>query len=115
MSDSIIQTGRQAVESAVTRFFHMCNSHCPGNLAPLLTPDVELVADRKAQGLEGVNAYFVGLWESYPDLTYRVESILIDGTGAAAEATYTDGQGGKGNHCFVFQFRGDLIRRVRVY
>lgn len=110
-----VQTGRQVVESAVTRFFHMCNSHCPGNLAPLLTADVELSAPESVQGPEAVNTYFVRKWEGRPDLTYRVESILIDGTTAVAETTFRNGDQAGGRECFIFQMKGDLIRRIRVY
>lgn len=115
MTQRAIQT-RQAIEQAVARFFHMCNTHCPGNLAPLMTPDVEvMVAGRKTQGQDPVHALLVWLWEGYPDLTFRVEHLLVDEAGAAAEVTYTGGPAERGAACVIFEFRGDLIRRVRAY
>lgn len=106
---------REAMDVAVSRFFHMSNSHCPGNVAPLLTADVEFQADENASGQDAVNAYFVRLWEAYPELTFRVENMIADEHGAAAEVSYTGGPGGNGQRCFVFQFRGDHIRRIRCY
>ena len=105
----------EATEQAVTRFFHMLNSHCPGNLAPLLTADVEIYADEEAKGLEAANAFFIRLWEAYPCINFVAESIIVGETGAAAEVTYEGGPKGKGSRCFVFHFRGDHIRRVRCY
>ncbi|MFZ5814372.1 MAG: nuclear transport factor 2 family protein [Bacillota bacterium] len=115
MTQSAVDAGRDTLEQAVTRFFHMCNTHCPGNLAPLMTPDVECLADRAAKGQEEVHAYFVELWEAYPKLTFLVQNVLVDGSGAAAEVTYTDGPHGSGARCLLFQFRGNLIRRIRCY
>lgn len=110
-----VMTERERIEQAVTRFFHMCNTHCPGNLAPLMTPDVELIeAVREARGQEGVHSYFVELWQDYPALTFRVEHVLVDGTVAAAEVTAED-DGGRGARCVVFHFRDGLIRRMRWY
>lgn len=115
MTQSAIQRDREVLEQAVTRFFHMCNTHCPGNLAPLMTHDVEFLADRESRGQDEVNAYFVWLWEAYPALTFLVESVLIDGSRAAAEVTYTGGPSGAGARCMLFQFRGDQVRRIRCY
>lgn len=111
----VSQTERERMELAVSRFFHMANSHCPGNLAPLLTDDVELLADQEARGEEAVHKYFVWLWDCYPELTFKVESTIVNGTSAAAEVTYAEGPNGKGARCFVLHFRGDLIRRIRCY
>lgn len=115
MTQSAIQGSRQAIEQAVARFFHMCNTHCPGNLAPLMTADIEVEVGRRAQGQDQVHALLVWLWEGYPELTIRVEQILVDESSAAAEVTYTGGSGERGAACVLFQFRGDLIRRVRAY
>lgn len=108
-------TDRDAMELAVNRFFHMANTHCPGNLAPLLTPDVLLLADQEAKGEEAVHAYFVFLWESYPELTFRVENVIVDGAAAAAEVSYEHGPQGTGARCFTFQFKQGRIRRIRCY
>lgn len=107
-------TERERIEQAVTRFFHMCNTHCPGNLAPLMTADVELIAEREARGQEDVHSYFVELWQNYPDLTFRVEHVLVDGTTAAAEVTAED-DGDSGSRCVVFHFRDGHIRRMKWY
>ena len=115
MSAETVQTGRQAVEAAIQRFFHMCNTHCPGNVAPLLTPDVEFLADQAANGIDATGAYFKWLWESYPDLTFRVENMVIDGLNVAAEVSYKNGPEKDGARCFVFRMKGDLIRRIRCY
>jgi len=115
MAQSVAEVSREALEQAVMRFFHMCNTHCPGNLAPLMTPDVELRADREARGQEAVNAYFVELWEGYPELTFSVENLLVDGSSAVAEVSYSHGPGGAGDRCIVMQFKGSLIRRMRSY
>src|SRR5690606_17854234 len=82
-----VMMDRVRVEEAVTRFFHMCNSHCPGNVAPLLTADVELIDRSEVRGHEDVHTYLVWLWQRYPDLTFRVEHVLVDGHLAAAEVT----------------------------
>lgn len=113
MSQSVM-TDRVRLEEAVTRFFHMCNSHCPGNVAPLLTADVELTAERTASGQEGVHSYLVWLWQTYPDLTFRVEHVLVDGPAAAAEVT-AEAQGERRARCVIFHFRDGLIRRMRWY
>jgi predicted ester cyclase len=102
------------LEQAVTRFFHMLNSHCPGNVVPLLTPDVELIADEKATGSEAVNAFFIRLWEAYPCINFTVENLIIS-EAVAAEVTFDGGPGGKGDRCMVFQFKGEKIRRIRCY
>lgn len=102
-------------EEVVTRFFNMLNSHCPGNVVPLLTTDVELLADEAATGQEAVNAYFMRLWEAYPCITFVTENMIVGETGIAAEVSYAAGPGGKGERCMVFAFRGDKIRRVRCY
>ncbi|HEY3368058.1 MAG TPA: nuclear transport factor 2 family protein [Symbiobacteriaceae bacterium] len=115
MTPGTVQTGRQAVEAAVSRFFHMLNTHCLANVSPLLTSDVELQADQAMKGLEAVNGYFKWLWDSYPSLAFRVESMIIDGTSVAAEVTYQDGPAKEGARCFVFQMRGELLRRIRCY
>jgi hypothetical protein len=115
MAQTADRTQVQVMEEQVTRFFHMLNSHCPVNTAPLLTPDVELHADERAVGQEAVNAFFLRLWEAYPCIAFRVENLIIGETGAAAEVTYTAGPGGQGARCLIFQFRGGLIRRVRCY
>lgn len=109
------QSERERLELAVARFFHMANSHCPANLAPLLTDDVELLADQQAQGEEAVHRYFVWLWDCYPELTFKLENAIVNGTSAAAEVTYTGGPGGRGARCIVLHFRGELIRRIRCY
>lgn len=106
---------REETELAVTRFFHMANSHCPGNLAPLFTPDVEWSGAEPIQGQEAVNAHFLRLWERYPELTYHVEDVLVDGERAAAEVTCEHGPGECRAHCVLFHFRGGRIRRIRVY
>jgi predicted ester cyclase len=115
MTHTIPESSRDQTEQAVTRFFHMCNSHCPGNIAPLMTQDVELVADESAQGQDGVNAYFVRLWDAYPELTFRVENTIVNHTGAAVEVAYENGPNGRGARCIVFHMRAGLIRRVRFY
>lgn len=113
MSQSVM-TDRVRLEEAVTRFFHMCNSHCPGNVAPLLTADVELIDQSEARGQEDVHTYLVWLWQAYPDLTFRVEHVLVDGNMAAAEVT-AEAQGECRSRCVVFHFRDGLIRRMRWY
>lgn len=115
MTHTAPATHKEAIEQAITRFLHMLNSHCPGNLAPLLTPDVEIFADDEAKGLEAANGYFIRLWEAYPCINMVAENIIVGDTGAAAEVTYEGGPQGKGARCFVFHFRGDQIRRVRCY
>lgn len=117
MSLGTVQTGRQAVEDAVTRFFHMCNTHCLPNVVPLLTSDVELQADQLLAGVEAVGGYFKWLWESYPSLAFRVDNVIIDSEGkhVATEVAYENGPAHSGVRCFVFQMRGDLIRRIRCY
>lgn len=113
MSQSVM-TERTRVEEAVTRFFQMCNSHCPGNVAPLLTADAEVLDARAARGPEGVHSYLVWLWQTCPDLTFRVEHILVDGHMAAAEVL-VEAQGECRRRCVLFQFRDGLIRRMRWY
>lgn len=115
MAGTISPSRRESMESAVSRFFHMSNSHCPGNLAPLLTTDAELRADENAAGHDAVNAYFVRLWEAYPEIIFRTENLIIGEHDAVAEVSYTGGPGGNGERCFVFNFRGDMIRRIRCY
>lgn len=115
MSQSISLTRREELEQAVTRFFHMCNTHCPGNLAPLLTYDVELIDVWEATGQDDVHKYFVWLWQAYPEMTYRVENMLVDGSAAAAEVTTVGGPQGRAQRCFVLHFRDGLIRRIRCY
>jgi hypothetical protein len=115
MSGTAAMTHHAAVELAVTRFFQMLNSHCPGNLAPLMTTDVELIADEEAAGQEAANAFFIRLWEAYPCISFVVRNVIINETGAAAEVTYANGPKGTGERCFVFQFKGEKIRRVRCY
>lgn len=109
-----VMTERERIEQAVTRFFHMCNTHCPGNLAPMLTADVELAAEREARGQEDAHSYFVWLWQTYPDLTFRVEHVIVDGTAAAAEVT-SEAKGLRLPRCVVFNFRDGLIRRIKWY
>lgn len=106
---------REAREQAVTRFFHMLNTHCPGNLAPLLTDDVELTAEAEVRGQTEVQAYLAKLWETSPCLAFSPKHILLDGDYAAAEVAYSGGQDGKGARCFILRFRDDKIRRIRVY
>ncbi|HWI61380.1 MAG TPA: nuclear transport factor 2 family protein [Symbiobacteriaceae bacterium] len=106
---------QELIEQAVVRFFHMLNSHCPGNVVPLLTADVELLADEKAEGAEAVNAFFIRLWEAYPCINFTVENLLVSETGAAAEVTYNGGPKGTGSRCMVFAFKGEKIRRIRCY
>jgi len=108
-------TVREAREQFVARFFHMLNTHCPANVAPLLTDDVELVADVEARGQVEVQAYLAKLWEASPCLAFVPKHILLDGDYAAAEVTYSGGQDGKGARCFILRFRDDKIRRIRVY
>jgi hypothetical protein len=115
MAKTIELTHHAIVELAIIRFFQMLNSHCPGNLAPLMTPDVELLADESAAGQETVNAFFMHLWEAYPCMSFVVQNVITNDTGAAAEVTYENGPKGKGARCLVFQFKGDKIRRVRFY
>ncbi len=115
MAQSVVEMDRNVVEQAVMRFFHMCNTHCPGNLAPLMTPDVEFLADENSVGQDAVNAYFVELWEAYPELTFVVENVLVDGSGAAAELSYTKGPDQNGTRCIIMQFKGNLVRRMRCY
>lgn len=105
----------EIIEQAITRFFHMLNSHCPGNLAPLMTTDVELEADDIAVGQDAVNQFFMRLWEGYPCITFSTENVIVNDVGAAAEVTYDNGPKGKGARCLIFAFRGDKIRRVRCY
>jgi predicted ester cyclase len=105
----------ETLEQAVTRFFHMLNSHCPGNVVPLLTSDVELIADEKAVGADAVNAFFIRLWEAYPCINFTAENLIISETAVAAEVTFDGGPGGKGDRCMVFQFKGEKIRRIRCY
>jgi len=109
-----VMTERERIEQAVTRFFHMCNTHCPANLAPLMTGDVELTAERASRGQEDAHAYFVWLWQTRPDLTFRVEHVLVDGVSAAAEVTVEE-QGQRREGCVIFHFRDGLIRRIRFY
>lgn len=115
MSQSMSLTQREALEQAVTRFFHMCNTHCPGNLAPLMTYDVELIDVGEVSGQEDVNKYFVWLWQAYPEMVYRVENMLVDGNTVAAEVTTAAGPQGRIQRCVIFQFRDGLIRRIRSY
>jgi hypothetical protein len=111
-----VQTSRQeAMEKAVTRFFNMLNSHCPGNVVPLLTPDVELQADENAEGQEAVNAFFIRLWEAYPCISFVITNLIVSEKGAAAEVSYSAGPNGKGERCMVFSFREEKIRRIRCY
>jgi len=105
----------ETIEQAVVRFFHMLNSHCPGNVVPLLTNDVELVADEQATGAEAVNGFFIRLWDAYPCINFTVENLIVSETGAAAELTYNGGPKGQGVRCMVFAFKGDKIRRIRCY
>ncbi|HYF95949.1 MAG TPA: nuclear transport factor 2 family protein [Symbiobacteriaceae bacterium] len=105
----------ETIEQAVVRFVHMLNSHCPGNVMPLMTPDVELHADETAVGAEAVNAFFIRLWEAYPCINFTVENLIISETGAAAEVAYQGGPKGQGDRCMVFAFRGEKIRRIRCY
>lgn len=106
---------REAVEAAVSRFFHMCNSHCPGNVAPLVTSDVEFHTGEVLHGPEEIHAYLVKLWEGHPNLAFRVDHVLVDENTAAAEVTCKDGPKEKAEGCFLFQLRGGLIRRIRWY
>ncbi|MDF2627426.1 MAG: hypothetical protein K0R39_1257 [Symbiobacteriaceae bacterium] len=106
---------QETIEQAVVRFLHMLNSHCPGNVIPLLTPDVELSADEKAAGAEAVNGYFIRLWEAYPCINFSVENLIVGEHGASAEVAYEGGPKGRGERCMVFAFKGDKIRRIRVY
>lgn len=109
------QVERDVLEQAVARFFHMYNTHCPGNLAPLLTDDVELLAPEEIQGRDAVHAYLSKLSERYPCMALVPANILVDGSRAAAEVTYTAGPNGSGGQCVLFDFRGDQIRRIRIY
>jgi len=115
MAKTLQETNLQSIEDAVIRFLNMLNSHCPGNLAPHLTPDAELQADEEARGLDAVNQFFIRLWDSYPCITFVPENIIVSESGAAAEVTYEAGPGGKGARCMVFSFKGDKIRRIRCY
>jgi|GEM_PF-2228792 len=115
MTQNAVQTDREVIEQAISRFVHMLNSHCPANLAPLMTADVELLADEEAKGTDAVNAFFVRLWEAYPCISFKVESTIIDENRAAVEVSYRSGPNNHGARCLVIKFRDGLLRRVRCY
>lgn len=115
MTNTVQPTRLATMEKTVSRFFNMLNSHCPGNVVPLLTTDVEILADETTVGQEAANAFFLRLWEAYPCITFVTTNMIVGETGVAAEVSYTAGPNGKGARCMVFSFRDDLIRRVRVY
>lgn len=105
----------EATEQMVTRFFQMLNTHCFANVVPLLTPDAEVLADEKSTGHDAVSAYFMRLWDAYPCISFVTQNLIVGETGACAEVTYQNGPNNTGARCMVFQFKGDLIRRVRCY
>lgn len=115
MSKTVPAPVLETIEQAVVRFVHMLNSHCPGNVVPLLTPDVELLADEKAVGADAVNAFFIRLWDGYPCINFTVENLIVSETGAAAELAYQGGPNGHGERCMIFAFKGEKIRRIRCY
>lgn len=120
------------VRDWVERFLAGWNSHDPDQLLSLATDDVTwvdpVIPGGVADGKAAVSAWLISAWTAFPDLTFEFVGepfVSIDGTRVAAawigRATFTGphrsgieptGAPIEMTGIDVYEFEGDLVRRV---